>query len=124
MSRPRKRTPAEGVATQPNGIALPGVIKGDGSIEKGRQNLESSKFNLPATPTEAIPQIGEHDTRIMMHNDGVVQGLNFDGRERLERPRRRLPNPLSRAGGIVWLWDTRLILLRDRANASRNRDAA
>ena len=62
------------------GIACPGVIKSDGSIEKGAQNLpgnwESSKFNLPANLVEAIPQIGEHDTTIVMHNDGVVQGLS------------------------------------------------
>jgi hypothetical protein len=62
------------------GIACPGVIKSDGSIEKGAQNLpgnwESSKFNLPASLIEAIPQIGEHDTVIVMHNDGVVQGLS------------------------------------------------
>ena len=62
------------------GIACPGVIKSDGSIEKGAQNLpgnwESSKFNLPASLVEAIPQIGEHDTAIVMHNDGVVQGLS------------------------------------------------
>ncbi|MHC2255273.1 ROK family protein [Bradyrhizobium embrapense] len=61
------------------GIACPGVIKEDGSIEKGAQNLpgnwESSKFNLPASLVEAIPQIGDHDTAIVMHNDGVVQGL-------------------------------------------------
>jgi hypothetical protein len=62
------------------GIACPGVINGDGSIEKGAQNLpgnwESSKFNLPASLVEAIPRIGEHDTAILMHNDGVVQGLS------------------------------------------------
>jgi hypothetical protein len=62
------------------GIACPGVINGDGSIEKGAQNLpgnwESSKFNLPVSLVEAIPQIGEHDTAILMHNDGVVQGLS------------------------------------------------
>ncbi|OAF00883.1 glucokinase [Bradyrhizobium centrolobii] len=62
------------------GIACPGVIDEDGSIEKGAQNLpgnwESSKFNLPASLIEAIPQIGEHDTAILMHNDGVVQGLS------------------------------------------------
>jgi predicted NBD/HSP70 family sugar kinase len=62
------------------GIACPGVIKNDGSIEKGAQNLpgnwESSKFNLPASLVEAIPRIGEHDTAIVMHNDGVVQGLS------------------------------------------------
>jgi predicted NBD/HSP70 family sugar kinase len=61
------------------GIACPGVIREDGSIEKGAQNLpgnwESSKFNLPASLVEAIPAIGDHDTAIVMHNDGVVQGL-------------------------------------------------
>ena len=61
------------------GIACPGVIKEDGGIEKGAQNLpgnwESSKFNLPASLVEAIPQIGDHDAAIVMHNDGVVQGL-------------------------------------------------
>ncbi|MBR1223296.1 MULTISPECIES: ROK family protein [unclassified Bradyrhizobium] len=62
------------------GIACPGVINGDGSIEKGAQNLpgnwESSKFNLPASLVEAIPMIGDHDTAVLMHNDGVVQGLS------------------------------------------------
>ena len=54
------------------------MIKEDGSIEKGAQNLpgnwESSKFNLPASLVEAIPQIGDHDTAVLMHNDGVAQG--------------------------------------------------
>jgi len=62
------------------GIACPGVINADGSIEKGAQNLpgnwESSKFNLPASLIEAIPMIGDHDTAVLMHNDGVVQGLS------------------------------------------------
>ncbi|MGY8710760.1 ROK family protein [Bradyrhizobium sp. 18BD] len=72
---------AEGFKLAPFiGIACPGVIKEDGSIEKGAQNLpgnwESSKFNLPASLIEGIPQIGGHDTAIVMHNDGVVQGLS------------------------------------------------
>jgi hypothetical protein len=50
------------------GIACPGVIESDGSIEKGAQNLpgnwQSSKFNLPASLVEAIPQIGAHDTSV------------------------------------------------------------
>jgi predicted NBD/HSP70 family sugar kinase len=62
------------------GIACPGVIKPDGSIEKGAQNLpgnwESSKFNLPLSLVEGIPEIGDHDTAVLMHNDGVVQGLS------------------------------------------------
>ena len=72
---------AEGFKLAPFiGIACPGVINADGSIEKGAQNLpgnwESSKFNLPASLVEAIPQVGAHDTAVLMHNDGVVQGLS------------------------------------------------
>src|SRR3954451_20755023 len=62
------------------GIACPGVINEDGTIEKGAQNLpgnwESSKFNLPNSLVEAIPEIGGHDAAVLMHNDGVVQGLS------------------------------------------------
>jgi hypothetical protein len=72
---------AEGLRLAPFiGIACPGVINEDGSIEKGAQNLpgnwESSKFNLPASLAEAIPAIGDHDTAVLMHNDGVAQGLS------------------------------------------------
>jgi predicted NBD/HSP70 family sugar kinase len=72
---------AEGLKLAPFiGIACPGVINEDGSIAKGAQNLpgnwESSTFNLPANLMEAIPQIGDHDTAVLMHNDGVVQGLS------------------------------------------------
>ena len=72
---------AEGLKLAPFiGIACPGVINEDGSIEKGAQNLpgnwESSKFNLPASLLEAIPEIGNHDTAVSMHNDGVAQGLS------------------------------------------------
>jgi predicted NBD/HSP70 family sugar kinase len=72
---------AEGLKLAPFiGIACPGVINHDGSIEKGAQNLpgnwESSKFNLPASLVEAIPEIGDHDTAVLMHNDGVAQGLS------------------------------------------------
>jgi predicted NBD/HSP70 family sugar kinase len=74
-------TEVEGLKLAPFiGIACPGVINEDGSIEKGAQNLpgnwESSKFNLPASLIEAIPQIGDHDTAVLMHNDGVAQGLS------------------------------------------------
>jgi ROK family protein len=72
---------AEGLKLAPFiGIACPGVIEHDGSIAKGAQNLpgnwESSKFNLPASLVEAIPEIGGHDTAVLMHNDGVAQGLS------------------------------------------------
>jgi hypothetical protein len=72
---------AEGLKLAPFiGIACPGVIEEDGSIAKGAQNLpgnwESAKFNLPASLIEAIPEIGGHDTAVLMHNDGVAQGLS------------------------------------------------
>jgi predicted NBD/HSP70 family sugar kinase len=62
------------------GISCPGVINENGTIEKGAQNLpgnwESSKFNLPNSIAEAIPEISGHDTAVLMHNDGVAQGLS------------------------------------------------
>ena len=72
---------AEGFKLAPFiGISCPGVINEDGTIEKGAQNLpgnwESSKFNLPALIAEGIPEIGGHDTAVLMHNDGVAQGLS------------------------------------------------
>jgi hypothetical protein len=72
---------AEGLKLAPFiGISCPGVINEDGSIAKGAQNLpgnwESSKFNLPVSLIEGIPAIGDHDTAVLMHNDGVAQGLS------------------------------------------------
>jgi predicted NBD/HSP70 family sugar kinase len=63
------------------GIACPGIINADGSIARGGQNLpggnwESEKFNLGEALTKAIPQIGGHDTVVIIHNDAVVQGLS------------------------------------------------
>jgi hypothetical protein len=76
-----KRAKKEGYKLAPFiGIACPGKIEDDGSIAKGAQNLpgnwESSRFNLPARIFEAIPEIDEHDTTVLMHNDAVVQGLS------------------------------------------------
>src|SRR5260221_1054929 len=62
------------------GIGCPGIIREDGAIERGGQNLpgnwESSRFNLPQLIREGIPKIDGHDTLVVMHNDAVVQGLN------------------------------------------------
>jgi predicted NBD/HSP70 family sugar kinase len=62
------------------GIGCPGVIRADGTIEKGGQNLpgnwETKSFNLVDRIREAIPTIGEHSTVVLMHNDAVVQGLS------------------------------------------------
>lgn len=62
------------------GVGCPGVIRADGSIERGGQNLpgnwEHKDFNLPQRLREAIPKLGDHDTVVVMHNDAVVQGLS------------------------------------------------
>ena len=62
------------------GIGCPGVIRADGTIERGGQNLpgnwEAKSFNLPHLVRDAIPKIGDHDTVVVMHNDAVVQGLS------------------------------------------------
>lgn len=62
------------------GIGCPGVIRADGSIETGAQNLpgnwETKSFNLAKSLRTAIPEIGKHDTAVVMHNDAVVQGLS------------------------------------------------
>ncbi|HEY6482188.1 MAG TPA: hypothetical protein VIY54_01550 [Steroidobacteraceae bacterium] len=76
-----KRAAKDGQALAPFiGIGCPGIIRADGSIERGSQNLpgnwETKSFNLPHRLREAIPRMGEHDTVIVMHNDAVVQGLS------------------------------------------------
>jgi predicted NBD/HSP70 family sugar kinase len=62
------------------GIGCPGVIRADGTIDRGGQNLpgnwEGKRFNLPQLLQTAIPRIGDHETLIVMHNDAVVQGLS------------------------------------------------
>jgi hypothetical protein len=62
------------------GIGCPGVIREDGSIERGAQNLpgnwESGRFNLPSSLHAKIPKIGDEETSIVIHNDAVVQGLS------------------------------------------------
>jgi predicted NBD/HSP70 family sugar kinase len=76
-----KRADKDGLKLAPFiGIGCPGVIRPDGSIARGGQNLpgrwENKDFNLPQRLHDAIPKIGEHDTVIVMHNDAVVQGLS------------------------------------------------
>jgi predicted NBD/HSP70 family sugar kinase len=62
------------------GIGCPGVIRADGTIDRGGQNLpgnwEVKGFKLPQLLQVAIPRIGDHETVIVMHNDAVVQGLS------------------------------------------------
>ena len=62
------------------GIGCPGLIREDGSIEKGGHNLpgnwEHKSFNVPQLLRNAIPEIGGHKVTVLMHNDAVVQGLS------------------------------------------------
>lgn len=62
------------------GVGCPGWIEPDGSIDRGAQNLpgnwESSRFNLVDSIREMVPEIGEHETQVLMHNDAVIQGLS------------------------------------------------
>jgi hypothetical protein len=56
------------------------VIRSDGSIDRGAQNLPGdwyrASFHLPSRIRENIPRIADADTLVLMHNDAVVQGLS------------------------------------------------
>lgn len=62
------------------GIGCPGLIKEDGTIERGGQNLpgnwEDPAFNLPNRIRDGLPEIAGEATHVLMHNDAVVQGLS------------------------------------------------
>jgi len=62
------------------GIACPGLIRKDGSIARGAQNLpgdwESDNFHLPSELVKRLPEIAGQPTMALMHNDAVVQGLS------------------------------------------------
>src|SRR6202008_3418346 len=76
-----KRARKDGLTLAPFiGIGCPGVIRADGTIDRGGQNLpgnwEVKSFNLPQLLRVTIPRIGDHETLVVMHNDAVVQGLS------------------------------------------------
>ncbi|MGO4390811.1 ROK family protein [Variovorax sp. M-6] len=62
------------------GIACPGLIRKDGSISRGAQNLpgdwDGDSFHLPSELCKRIPMIAGAPTMALMHNDAVVQGLS------------------------------------------------
>ena len=62
------------------GIACPGLIREDGSIARGAQNLPGNwaadTFHLPTALREKLPVVGKEATQVLMHNDAVVQGLS------------------------------------------------
>ena len=59
-------------------IGCPGLFRGDGTILRGSQHLPGrwDGFNLADYVTTRLPRIGEHETIVFTHNDGVVQGLS------------------------------------------------
>lgn len=62
------------------GIGCPGLIRKDGSIARGTQNLpgdwEADTFHVPSELRKKLPTIDGADTVVLMHNDAVVQGLS------------------------------------------------
>lgn len=62
------------------GIGCPGLIREDGSIRRGGQNLpgnwQAKSFNLAHRLRELIPSIDGQETAVVIHNDAVVQGLS------------------------------------------------
>lgn len=62
------------------GIGCPGLIRKDGSIARGAQNMPgdwtSEHFHLPTELARKLPTIRGVPTMVLMHNDAVVQGLS------------------------------------------------
>ena len=62
------------------GIACPGLIREDGSIARGAQNMPgdwtSEHFHLPSELARMLPPIDDCEVLALMHNDAVVQGLS------------------------------------------------
>jgi predicted NBD/HSP70 family sugar kinase len=62
------------------GVGVPGTVLEDGGLEGGVLNLpgdwKSPDFNLPERIRQMIPEIGGAPTRVILHNDAVVQGLS------------------------------------------------
>jgi hypothetical protein len=62
------------------GVACPGRIRKDGSISRGTQNLPGDwahpGFHLPRALCKRLPAIADQETRVVLHNDAVVQGLS------------------------------------------------
>jgi hypothetical protein len=76
-----KRADKQGLRLAPFiGIGCPGLIREDGTIAKGGQNLpgnwEHKSFNLPKLLRQAIPDINGHEVAVLMHNDAVAQGMS------------------------------------------------
>lgn len=62
------------------GVACPGLIREDGSIARGAQNMPGDwadeRFHLPSELAKLLPPIDDRHVLVLMHNDAVVQGLS------------------------------------------------
>lgn len=61
-------------------VSCSGVVLKDGAIAAGTQNLpgdwESPTFRLPTALSEKMATVHGAATRVLLHNDAVVQGLS------------------------------------------------
>ncbi|MBS4083791.1 MAG: ROK family protein [Rhizobiales bacterium] len=75
------------------GVACPGRIRADGTVDRGAQNLpghwESENFNLPQYLRDHITVLATQDTVVVMHNDAILQGLS------------ELPSVRSKVWGVL-----------------------
>ncbi len=77
-----RRAQREGLGLAPFvGVACPGVVLADGTIERGGQDLpgggwEGRGFNLPERLREALPDILGRRPVVALHNHAVAQGLS------------------------------------------------
>ena len=62
------------------GVGCPGLIREDGSIARGAQNMPgdwaSDNFHLPSALAKLLPRIAGREALVLLHNDAVVQGLS------------------------------------------------
>jgi hypothetical protein len=62
------------------GVGCPGMIRDDGRVERGGQNLpgnwQAVDFNLAQTLTHELAISWRRDVCVLMHNDAVIQGLS------------------------------------------------
>lgn len=65
------------------GVSCPGLIRADGRILRGGQNLpgdwEAADFSLPAQLARRLPSVQGRPPTVVMHNDAVAQGLSETG---------------------------------------------
>lgn len=77
----RKQARKLGLKLTPRiGVGVPGVIEESGSIGSGTQNLpgdwDADDFHLAQAIQDLVPKISGRRTRVVLHNDAVIQGLS------------------------------------------------